>query len=131
MCIHPFTLLTSITHPPTHPQNSGKPKLGVQAYAEALLVVPKTLAENSGFDVQDTLIKLAEEHTSSGLPVGLDVTSGDSLSPEMAGIWDNHRVKRQSIHLSTILATQLLLVDEVMRAGKQMGKQPAPDMDAE
>lgn len=39
---------------------------------------------------------------------------------------DNHRVKRQSLHLATVLATQLLLVDEVMRAGKQMGKQPNP-----
>ena len=58
-----------------------------QAFADALLIIPKTLAENSGFDVQDTIIKLSEEHASSGLPVGLDVNSGDSLSPEMAGIW--------------------------------------------
>lgn len=36
---------------------------------------------------QDTIIKLSEEHAASGLPVGLDVASGDSLSPEMAGIW--------------------------------------------
>lgn len=35
-------------------------------------------------------------------------------------------MKRQSLHLATVLATQLLLVDEVMRAGKQMGKQPNP-----
>lgn len=43
---------------------------------------------------------------------------------------DNHRVKRQSLHLATVLATQLLLVDEVMRAGKQMGKQAnAADME--
>jgi hypothetical protein len=36
---------------------------------------------------QDVIIKLAEEHAASGLPVGLDVNSGDTLSPEMAGIW--------------------------------------------
>lgn len=30
---------------------AGKAKLGVRAFAEALLVIPKTLAENSGFDV--------------------------------------------------------------------------------
>jgi len=29
----------------------GKAKLGVEAFANALLVIPKTLAENSGFDV--------------------------------------------------------------------------------
>lgn len=30
---------------------TGKAKLGVLAFAEAMLVVPKTLAENSGFDI--------------------------------------------------------------------------------
>jgi T-complex protein 1 subunit zeta len=37
---------------------SGKVKLGVHAFAEALLVVPRTLAQNSGFDAQDTLLKV-------------------------------------------------------------------------
>jgi chaperonin GroEL (HSP60 family) len=31
---------------------SGKAKLGVEAFANALLVVPKVLAENSGFDIE-------------------------------------------------------------------------------
>ena len=43
------------------------------------------------------------------------------MLPEQSGIWDNYRVKRQSLHLATVLATQLLLVDEVMRAGRKMG----------
>ncbi|TFJ82776.1 hypothetical protein NSK_005969 [Nannochloropsis salina CCMP1776] len=103
---------------------SGKPKLGVVAFAEALLVVPKTLAENSGFDVQDTLIALLEEHAKTGIAVGLDVTTGEGMAPAMVGVWDNYRVKRQSLHLATILATQLLVVDEVMRAGRQMGRVP-------
>ncbi|TQD78563.1 hypothetical protein C1H46_035887 [Malus baccata] len=33
-------------------------KRGVQAFADALLVVPKTLAENSGLDTQDVIIAL-------------------------------------------------------------------------
>ena len=37
----------------------GRTKLGVEAYAEALLVIPKTLAENSGFDVQESIIKVS------------------------------------------------------------------------
>ena len=40
----------------------GKAKLGVKAFAESLLIIPKVLAENSGFDVMDTLITLQEEH---------------------------------------------------------------------
>ena len=42
-----------------------------------------------------------------------------------SGVWDSLSVKRQALNLATVLATQLLLVDEVMKAGKAMGKQPA------
>jgi T-complex protein 1 subunit zeta len=109
------------------PQKQGKAKLGIQAFADALLIVPKTLAENSGLDVQTTLLTLQEERNKTGMMVGLDVKTGEAILPETEGIWDNVRVKRQSLYLSTVLASQLLLVDEVMRAGKQMGKQPAMD----
>jgi len=93
----------------------------VQAFADALSVIPKTLAENSGFDVLDTMCSL-EEANSLDLPVGLDVDTGEAMIPSQNGIWDNYIVKRQFLHLSTILASQLLLVDEVIRAGKNMGK---------
>ncbi len=79
----------------------------------ALLVIPKTLASNSGFDVQDSIIKLLDDRSSSGVPIGLDLMTGESMLPEEEGIWDNYCVKRQSFHLCTVLATQLLLVDEV------------------
>lgn len=36
----------------------GRAKMGVQAFADALLVIPKTLAQNGGFDVQDTIVAL-------------------------------------------------------------------------
>jgi chaperonin GroEL (HSP60 family) len=49
---------------------------GVQAYADALLVIPKTLAINSGFDPQETIVKLLEEARTSGVAVGLNLTTG-------------------------------------------------------
>ena len=105
-------------------KTKGRAKFGVQAYADALLVIPKTLAANSGFDVQETILKITDERESTGLAVGLDCHSGEPMIPADEGIWDNVRVKRQCLYLSTVLANQLLLVDEVMKAGKQMGKAP-------
>jgi T-complex protein 1 subunit zeta len=104
---------------------SGKTRLGVEVFAEALLVIPKTLAENSGFDVQETILRLQEEFEASGKkdPVGLDIYSGEPISPEIEGIYDNFIVKRQMMMLAPILAEQLLLVDEVIRAGRQMGRE--------
>ncbi|XP_012234559.1 T-complex protein 1 subunit zeta [Linepithema humile] len=98
-------------------QVKGKQRLGVQAYAEALLVIPKTLAVNSGFDVQDTIVKLLEESNALGEPVGLDLSTGEALKPTDAGIYDNYNVKKQIINSCTIIASNLLLVDEIMRAG--------------
>jgi T-complex protein 1 subunit zeta len=109
------------------PKTVGKLKLGVQAYAAALLVIPKTLAANSGFDVQEALLQLKDERTESGMAVGFSCKTGEPMLPAEEGVWDNVRVKRQSLYLATVLANQLLLVDEVMRAGKQMGKQPNPE----
>jgi len=97
---------------------TGKVKLGVLAFADALSIVPKVLAENSGFDVQETVIALQEERMKLNVPVGLDVTTGKPMLPDQLGIWDNVRVKRQIIQLGTVLASQLLLVDEVLRAGR-------------
>ena len=110
---------------------SGKAKLGVEAFANAMLVVPKTLAENSGLDVQDSLIKVEEEQERSELAVGLNLNSGEPFLPASEGIWDSYTVKKQTLNLSTVLATQLLLVDEVMKAGKAMGKQAPGPMDEE
>ncbi|KAK7604812.1 hypothetical protein V9T40_005998 [Parthenolecanium corni] len=95
----------------------GKARLGVQAFAEALLIIPKTIATNSGFDAQDTIVKLQEEARSSSSPVGLDINSGEPLNPIDAGIYDNYIVKKQIINSCTVIASNLLLVDEIMRAG--------------
>lgn len=103
---------------------AGRQKLGVQAFADACLIIPKTLAVNSGFDAIDCLVKLQEEYErkakagNENAAVGIDVETGDALDSAEAGIWDNYRVLRQMLHSAPVIATQLLLVDEVMRAGK-------------
>lgn len=99
----------------------GRAKRGVEAFAEAMLVIPKTLAENSGYDAQDVCIALADE-VAKGNKVGLDVTTGEAFDPAVAGVYDNFIVKAQILHSAPVIATQLLLVDEVMRAGVNMRK---------
>ncbi|XP_067935096.1 T-complex protein 1 subunit zeta-like [Watersipora subatra] len=95
----------------------GRARLGVQAYAEAMLVIPKTLAVNSGFDAQESMVKLLEEYNNTGQAVGLDLETGDICLPAENGVLDNYRVKRQLINSCTVVAGNLLLVDEIMRAG--------------
>ena len=75
----------------------GRAKLGVQAFAEALLIIPKTLAANGGYDVQDTIVNLQQESEETTDPVGLDLKSGEPFNPATEGVWDNYRVKRAAI----------------------------------
>ncbi|GAA5980684.1 hypothetical protein JCM11641_000175 [Rhodosporidiobolus odoratus] len=95
----------------------GRAKLGVQAFADALLTVPKTLAVNAGLDVQDAVVGLQDE-AADGHIVGLDLATGEPLDPVTEGIWDNYRVKRHMIHSAAVIASNLLITDEMMRAGR-------------
>ena len=95
----------------------GKAKMGVQAFADALLVIPKTLAANAGFDTQDAIVALQEEYN-EGHIVGLDLRSGEPFDPEVEGIYDNYRVIRHMLHSCAVIASNLLSVDEILRAGR-------------
>eukprot|EP00483_Globobulimina_turgida_P000115 UN00115 len=99
----------------------GRKKLGIQSFADSLLAIPRTLVANAGYDQQDVLIKLLQE-TEKGNKVGVDLETGDLLDPLQSGIFDNYCVKKQLLHLASIIASKLLLVDEIMRAGRSMGK---------
>ena len=88
--------------------------------SQALLGFPKILAENSGHDTQECIIKMQEEHEKGAPVVGLDVATGEPLDPTLSGIYDNYIVKRQILQSAPIITSQLLLVDEVIRAGMNM-----------
>lgn len=66
---------------------------------------------------QDSIVKLQEECRLSPHPVGIDLSSGEPLNPKEAGIYDNYIVKKQIINSCSIIASNLIMVDEIMRAG--------------
>uniref|UniRef100_A0A3B4V0Q0 Chaperonin containing TCP1, subunit 6A (zeta 1) n=1 Tax=Seriola dumerili TaxID=41447 RepID=A0A3B4V0Q0_SERDU len=99
------------------PNVKGRAQLGVQAFADALLVIPKVLAQNSGYDPQETVLKLQMEYKESGQLVGVDLSTGEAMVAGDAGVWDNYSVKKQLLHSCTVIASNILLVDEIMRAG--------------
>ncbi|KAI1112103.1 T-complex protein 1 [Nemania sp. NC0429] len=102
----------------------GKAKWGVAAFADALLVIPKTLAANAGLDIQDALAALQDEYA-DGNVVGLDLTTGKPMDPELEGVYDSFRVIRNCVASSSSIASNLLLCDEMLKA-RQMGRQGGP-----
>ncbi|CAR26906.1 hypothetical protein ZYGR_0I01780 [Zygosaccharomyces rouxii] len=106
----------------------GKMKNGVEAFAEALLVIPKTLVKNSGFDALDVLALCEDElndaqEANQRRFVGVDLKLGDSCDPTIEGIWDSYRVIRNAINGASGIAGNLLLCDELLRAGRSTLKE--------
>ncbi len=87
-------------------------------------MIPKTLAANSGHDIQDVLAALQDAHAEGNM-VGLDLTTGEPMLPVQEGVFDGFRVLRNSIASSHGIASNLLLCDELLKA-RQMGKQSGP-----
>lgn len=64
---------------------------------------------------------MKDEYENQKVPIGLNLWDFETLSPEKMGIYDNFCVKKQFLSITTTLAEQLLLCDEILRAGKKMG----------
>ena len=101
----------------------GKAKWGVSAFADALLVIPKTLAANAGHDVQDSLAALQDMQI-AGHVVGLDLMTGEPMDPIQEGVFDSFRVLRNCIASSTGIASNLLLCDELLKARQMVRDHP-------
>ncbi|KZX14476.1 thermosome subunit alpha [Methanobrevibacter filiformis] len=102
---------------------SGREQLAVTAFAEALEVVPKTLAENAGLDSIDSLVDLRAAHETSNY-MGLDVFTGKVKDMKEAGVIEPKRVKKQAIQSASESAEMILRIDDVIASTST----PAPDM---
>jgi len=83
--------------------------------------VPKTLATNGGNDAIDSLLAVRAEQRDGGVNVGVDAESGEPMDAAAEGVYDCVRVVRQIIQGAAMLSTNLLLVDEIIAAGKATG----------
>lgn len=63
--------------------------MGVESFADALLVIPRTLAENSGLDPQEIILKALSKYESTKKLHGIDLENGEVIEPEIEGIYDN------------------------------------------
>lgn len=110
---------------------SGREQLAVNAFAEALEIVPKTLAENAGLDSIDSLVDLRAAHENSAV-MGLDVFTGKVADMKEAGVIEPKRVKKQAIQSASEAAEMILRIDDVIASsGKgdaDMGGMDPPAM---
>jgi len=105
---------------------AGKEQLAMEAFAEALEVIPKTLAQNAGLNPLDILVELRATHEKpTNLWFGINVFDGKLKDTMKADIIEPLSVKTSSIKSATEAAEILLRIDDIIVSGKtkETGKQ--------
>jgi thermosome len=98
-------------------QVKGKEQLAIQAFAEALEIIPKALAMNAGLNAIDSMIALKHKHdTKGGVNFGLNVYTGKAVDMLKAGVVEPLRIKTQAIQSATEATQMILRIDDVLAA---------------
>jgi len=109
-------------------QVGGREQLAIEAFADAVETIPKTLAENAGLEQIDIMVELRSAHEKAdGHLMGVDVFEG-----KVANLWDKGvieplSVKEQAIKSAAEAAAMILRIDDVIAASKpeeEKGKGP-------
>ena len=92
----------------------GREQLAVKAYAEALEIIPRTLAENAGLDPIDMLMELRSQHEKGVKTAGLNVFEGKVVDMWKEFVVEPLRVKTQVINAATESAVMILRIDDII-----------------
>ena len=108
---------------------SGREQLAVLAFADAIEVIPRTLAENAGLDPIDVLTDLKAQHDKKVKWAGIDVFTGKVVNAWNKGVIEPLKIKTQAIKSASEVANLILRIDDVIAGGKdQMPQGPPPGM---
>ncbi len=104
----------------------GREQLAVMAFADAIEVIPRSLAENAGLDPIDKIAELRSYHEKNKPPFGLDVFSGKIQDMTKLGVIEPLKIKLQAIQSASEAAEMILRIDDLISAGaSEKGGAPA------
>jgi thermosome len=92
----------------------GREQMAIEAFASALEIVPRTLAENAGLDPVTTLIELRKAHADGQSHAGINVYEGGIVDMKAANVLEPLRVVEQAIQSATETAIMILRIDDVI-----------------
>jgi len=99
----------------------GREQMAIEAFAGALEVIPRTLAENAGLDPVNTIIELRKAHAEGNRNYGVNVYEGGVKDMLAANVVEPQRVVEQAIQSATETATMILRIDDVISAKSASG----------
>jgi len=100
---------------------SGREQLAVEAFANAMEVIPRTLIENAGLDPIDTLTDLKAAHSKKQKWAGIDVFSGKVMDAWKKGVIEPLKIKTQAVSSAAEVAVMVLRIDDVIQSSGSKG----------
>jgi chaperonin GroEL (HSP60 family) len=104
----------------------GREQLAVEKFAEAMEIIPRTLAENSGLDPIDKLVELKAAHERGETTAGLDVYTGKVVDMWQRGVIEPLRLKKQAMDSAVEAAIMILKIDDVIASSREAPQAPPP-----
>lgn len=101
----------------------GREQLAVLAFADAVEIIPRSLAENAGLDPIDKLAGLRSHHENNETNAGLDVFTGEIHDAMKAGVVEPLKIKVQAVKSASEAAEMILRIDDMISSGG--GKAPS------
>jgi thermosome len=102
----------------------GREQLAINAFADAMEVIPRSLAENAGMDPIDKIANLRSQHDKKGVTYGLDVFTGEIQDMVKLGVIEPLKIKTQAIKSAAEAAEMILRIDDVISASGSGAKGP-------
>jgi chaperonin GroEL (HSP60 family) len=97
----------------------GREQLGIEAFADSIEVIPKTLAENAGLEAIDVIVDLRSSHDKAdGKYKGINVFTGKVEDMNAKGVIEPLIVKEQAIKSAAESATMILRIDDIIASTK-------------
>ncbi|MBU1111151.1 MAG: thermosome subunit alpha [Nanoarchaeota archaeon] len=100
----------------------GREQLAVQAFADTMEIIPRTLAENAGLDPIDILTQLRAAHDQGHRWAGVNVFTGQNIDAWKMGIIEPLKIKTQAISSAAEVAEMILRIDDVILGGSESGR---------
>jgi chaperonin GroEL (HSP60 family) len=107
------------------PSVGGREQMAIEAFANALESIPRTLAENAGLDPIDIMIKIRKAHKQGKKFTGVNVLKGDVDDMLKNSVIEPLRVSTQEVQSASEAAIMILRIDDVI-ASKGMEKSEKP-----
>ena len=95
-------------------QIGGRAQMAIEAFADALEVIPATISENAGHDPLDTILAMRHEILRGNVNFGPNVEDGGVKDLASMGVFEPTELVRQAVLSASEVTNSILRIDDIV-----------------